>query len=71
MKAILNSNVYKTNGTCDKLEEFAFDSHPSCYTDSGFCTDILSSPMCTNLICLASDVFDLKDFFTIRAIDQV
>ena len=71
MKVILNSTVYNSNGICSQLKKLAFDSHPSCYTDNGFCTDILSSPMCTNVRCLANEVFDLRDLFTIPSIVQV
>ena len=71
MKAILNSNVYNSNGTCSQLQAIAFNSHQFCYTDNGFCTDILSSTMCTNVRCLAGEVFDLSDFWNKQAIQQV
>ena len=41
MKAILTSDVYINVGTCEDLKNFAFDSHPKCYVDNGFCSDIL------------------------------
>ena len=41
MKAILTSDVYINNGTCEDLQTFAFASHPTCYVDHGFCSDIL------------------------------
>ena len=69
MRAILNSNVYNSNGTCSELQAVAFDSHPSCYTDNGFCTDILLSA--TNLYCLAVEVYQWSDFFNKLAIQQV
>ena len=69
MKAILNSNVYKSNGTCSELQTLAFNSHPSCYTDNGFCTDILLSD--NNLNSIASKVLDLSDFWNKLAIQQV
>ena len=69
MKATLNSTVYNSNGTCSQLQTIAFNSHQSCYTDNGFCTDILLSD--TNLICLAFEVFVLNDFLNEEAIQQV
>ena len=70
MRAILNSTVYQSNETsCKDLQTFAFNSHPSCYVDNGFCTDIFLSS--TNLYCLAAEVFDLRDFFDKLAIQQV
>ena len=60
MKAILNSNVYSSNGTCTELQTFAFDSHSSCYTDNGYCNDILLSNISLN--CLASEVFSSNNF---------
>ena len=68
MNALLNSTVYQSNGTCSKLERFAFSSHSSCYVDNGFCSDILLNA--TNLYCV-SRVFDYSDFFNRRAIQQV
>ena len=45
MMEILNSAVYQYNGSyrgqCDELSEFAFDSHPKCYTDHAFCEEVL------------------------------
>ena len=69
MKAILNSTVYKSNGTCSQLQTFAFNSHQSCYTDNGFCTDILLNH--TNFNCLAFEGFGLSDLCNERAIQQV
>ena len=71
MQKIVNSNLYNTNATCGQLQTFAFNSHPSCYTDNGFCSDILLSEQCKNLICLASDVFIWRDFLNKQAIAQV
>ena len=61
MKAILNSNVYQSNGTCNELQTFGFSSHPSCYSNNGFCTDILLSS--TNLRCLSVAIQYVVDFF--------
>ena len=69
MKAILNSDVYKSNGTCSQLETFALNSYASCYTDNGFCTDILLNAI--NLHCLAFEVFVSSDFWNKQAIQQV
>ena len=69
MNAILNSNVYNSNGTCSQLQETALNSHQSCYNDNGFCTDILLND--TNLNCLAFEVFVLNDNWTTKAIQQV
>ena len=69
MKDILNSSVYNSNGTCTQLSTIAFNSHQSCYTDNGFCTNILLSE--TNLNCLAFEIFNLTDFWNEQAIQQV
>ena len=68
MKKILSSTVYNNSGTCQELLEFAYDSHPDCYVDNGFCTDILLS--LTNLECLIG-VLDSSDMFTRLGIEQV
>ena len=68
MQAILNSAVYNNNGTCQELLEFAYDSHPDCYVDNGFCTDIFLN--LTNLNCL-TDVLDSSDILTRLGIQQV
>ena len=54
---------------CHQLEEIAINSHQSCYTDSGFCTDIVLSY--NNLNCLVFEVFDFKDYWNKQAIQQV
>ena len=69
MDALLNSTVYLSNGTCNGLETFSFNTHPSCYVDNDFCTDILLNA--TNLYCLGFRVFDYSDFFNRKAIQQV
>ncbi|XP_011408989.2 PREDICTED: collagen alpha-3(VI) chain-like, partial [Amphimedon queenslandica] len=72
MRAIVESNFYNsTNTTCDQLKKFAFDSHPKCYVDNGFCTDILISPNFQNIDCLASEVFIWTDFLNKFAIQQL
>ena len=69
MKAILNSTVYKSNGTCSQLQTTAFKSRQSCYIDNKFCTDILLNV--TNLNCLAFEDFSLNNFWNEQAIQQV
>ena len=68
MKAILNSNIYNSSGTCSQLQLFAFNSHQSCYTDNGFCNVLLNA---INLNCLAFEVFNFNDFWNKQAIQQV
>ena len=69
MKTILNSTVYNSSGNCSQLEIVAFNNNQSCYTDNGFCNDILLSD--TNLNCIASEVFNFADFWNDQAIRQV
>ena len=68
MQAILKSAVYKNNGICEELLEFAYSSHPDCYVDIGFCTEILQSVR--NLRCLI-DILDDSDILTRLGIQQV
>ena len=70
MKAILNSDIYKTSGTCKELEKFAIYSHPPCYIENGFCSDILEK--FTNIRCLGSVMSSrIFDIFRTMAIQQV
>ena len=72
MQSIINSDLYSTNGTtCEQLKNFAFNSHPSCYVSNGFCSDILVSTLCQNLVCLGAEVFVWRDFLNSQAIEQV
>ena len=72
MQSIINSDLYSTNGTtCKQLKDFAFNSHPNCYVSNGFCSDILVSTLCQNLVCLGAEVFVYRDFFNKQALDQV
>lgn len=66
MKPIADKKFYRN---CIEIEETGFNSHQSCYSDNGFCTDILLSD--TDLNCLASEVFNLTDEWNKKAIQQV
>ena len=72
MQSIVNSALYNNpNTTCDQLETFAFQSHPKCYIDNGFCTDIFLSDQCQNLVCIENEVFTNRSLWSKQAIDQV
>lgn len=64
MSAILESAVYKNNGSHDELAEFCFVSHPICYDDHGFCSFILTSYH--NLNCFL-DVITWRDLLSKHA----
>ena len=70
MNAITTNDIYNSSSTtCKDLERVGFASHPTCYVDNGFCTDILTSG--TNLVCLGKDVLEFRDFFNKLAVNQV
>ena len=72
MQSIITSSLYRTNNaTCEQLKDFAFNSHPSCYVSNGFCSDILVSPLCQNVVCLGTEVFVWRDFINKQALEQV
>uniref|UniRef100_A0A1X7SN28 Uncharacterized protein n=1 Tax=Amphimedon queenslandica TaxID=400682 RepID=A0A1X7SN28_AMPQE len=72
MQSIVNSPLYNNvNTTCDQLETFTFESHPRCYIENGFCTNILLSDQCQNLVCIGNEVFTDRDLYSKRAIDQI
>ena len=72
MQSIVNSALYNNaNTTCDQLETFAFANHHRCYIGNGFCTDILLSDQCQNLVCIGNEVFTDRDYYSKQAIDQV
>ena len=68
MQKILNNAVYNNNGSCQELLEFGFNSHPDCYYENGFCTDILQS--LSNWQCLA-EVYAFSDLTAKNGIQQV
>ena len=72
MQALRDSEAYAvapTSGNaCEELRTAAFNSHPRCYVDNGFCSTILFSP--TNLQGLFS-VIEPQDIFTKETLDQV
>ena len=72
MQSIVNSAIYNNpSTTCNQLETFAFESHPKCYIDNGFCTDILLSNQCQNLVCIENDIYTDTNNWTRQSIDQV
>ena len=72
MQELQNSDAYAvapTSGNaCEELRTAAFNLHPKCYVDNGFCSTILFSA--TNLQGLFS-VIELQDIFTKETLDQV
>ena len=68
MSEILDSDPLKHNGTCTDLKEFGFNAHSGCFSEHGFCTDILLS--FKNLQCLQT-VYSSTDLFTREGIAQV
>ena len=72
MQSIVNSALYNdANTTCDQLKTFAFQSHSSCHTSYGFCTNIFLSSQCQNLVCIGNEVFTDRDYWSKQGIDQV
>ena len=56
---------------CDIIRKTAFDSHPPCYIQNGFCelfTDVTNYP---TLFSAFYTIFDIKDFFSSEAGKQV
>jgi hypothetical protein len=69
MQAILNSDVYISNGTCGELETFVFENYPTCSVNNGFCGNVLLN--FTNLRCIALNVYTFNDNWNRRGIQQV
>ena len=70
MMEILNSDVYLNGGSCIELSDFAFDSLSKCYTEHGFCEEILIS--LENWKCMYRVFMSrLGDLFTKKGIEQV
>ncbi|KAH7694639.1 Protein W01A8.8, partial [Aphelenchoides avenae] len=62
----LQENVkQEPSETCDALADFAFNSHVDCYTGCGFCD------ICKNNKAALLHTYDLTDFFSTKALEQV
>lgn len=66
MRALI-PEVEKAGATCAGLKEFAFESHPGCYVEHGFC-DIVTSPCNWDGL---YKVFELEDLFTEESWEQI
>lgn len=59
--------------TCDQLTDIAFDSHPTCYVESGFCQLFKEQDFAdmTKTCKALWHVFDMKDLFQARGVKQI
>ncbi len=78
MKAIVNSDVFAAPNNftkpCEDIATLAFDSHPKCYTQHGFCDVIVNKDHCKNLKGIF-EVIEFEDFgfkkYALHALEQV
>lgn len=61
-------NIENGDLSCNSLEEFAFDSHPKCYTDAGFCDLSVAEQAHVFGVVKASDVFTVKSLKQMYAV---
>ncbi len=64
MSAITSSNVFRAptqpSTLCEDIATLAFNSHPNCYTQHGFCNVVLNSVDCSN-VCGLFETIELRD----------
>ncbi|KAL4446467.1 hypothetical protein ABPG74_001208 [Tetrahymena malaccensis] len=66
---LINNNKY----TCDNVKKIAFDSHPKCYVENGFCelfTKADIQEIYSTILSLTS-VYQFMDFLSLQSIKQV
>lgn len=70
-KLVVPYNTFdeKNKDTCDKIKNYAFDSHVQCYVSNGFCEELKRSPIQFSLDLFK--VYQLKDFLSLLAIKQI
>ncbi|XP_003385151.1 PREDICTED: uncharacterized protein LOC100635304 [Amphimedon queenslandica] len=72
MQSIVNSTLYNTANTdCGQFEAFAVASHPQCYTDNRFCSDILLSDQCQNLNCIQDKIYNDNKSWDKSSLNQI
>lgn len=57
--------------TCPEIHRVAFDSHPGCYVESGFCELFLDATNLKKNIHALLNVYEVKDFASAIALKQV
>lgn len=68
LKGAIQPNI-KSSLTCQNIFDIAFDSHPDCYVQSGFCTALLNNM--TSMTKALIEVYEVKDFLSFTSMKQV
>lgn len=53
---------------CNEVENVAFNAHPNCYTNNGFCNVFLGSDDCTNLNGLWDTVEPIQQIASLKIV---
>lgn len=70
LKESLIDHVEDEEGlTCKNIYDLAFDSHPDCYVNSGFCDIMLHDTF--NTVKALLKVYEVKDFAQLAALKQI
>lgn len=69
LKESLKTTYNDNNAVCNDIFNIAFDSHPRCYVDNGFCKLLITSPF--RFPSALFRVYQLKDFARKKSIQQV
>ncbi|KAL4477720.1 hypothetical protein ABPG74_002870 [Tetrahymena malaccensis] len=72
-QSLKDSLVNTDNKTCKDVNKIAFDSHPRCYVENGFCELFTKQDIQEIYQTLLSllQVYQMKDFLSIQSIKQV
>ena len=68
-KAIQDVISVKPEQTCKNIYDIAFNSHPDCYVNSGFCSAMIHNTFSMTKALLK--VYEVKDFMSFTSIKQV
>ena len=70
LKTALKQTYDENNESCDSIKSIAFNSHPVCYVQSGFC-ELFNKGDTFLTIKAMLEVYEIKDFLNLTSIKQV
>ncbi len=70
LKEALLPVSFSRNSTCTEIKNIAFDSHPKCYIENGFC-ELFTKSTALKTVTELLNVYEIKDMVTLISMKQI